>query len=84
MMRLPGGPAVAEITFEPGVIGRAGLVARLLRSVDVMEAGWQFCDRGDACRTWGAAALAHWTGGDCKGFVAVSAVKGTKNFLENF
>lgn len=40
-----------EITFDPAVISYAELVAKFLRSVDVLDAGGQFCDRGDAYRT---------------------------------
>jgi len=40
-----------EITFDNSVIPYAELVARFLRSVDVTDAGGQFCDRGDAYRT---------------------------------
>jgi peptide-methionine (S)-S-oxide reductase len=40
-----------EITFDNAVISYGDLVAKFLRSVDVMDAGGQFCDRGDAYRT---------------------------------
>lgn len=40
-----------EITFDPGVLSYADLIAKFLRSVDVLDAGGQFCDRGDAYRT---------------------------------
>lgn len=40
-----------EITFDPEVISYADLIAKFLRSVDVLDAGGQFCDRGDAYRT---------------------------------
>ena len=40
-----------EITFDPEVIPYGELVAKFLRSVDVLDAGGQFCDRGDAYRT---------------------------------
>jgi peptide-methionine (S)-S-oxide reductase len=40
-----------EITFDPAVISYADLIAKFLRSVDVLDAGGQFCDRGDAYRT---------------------------------
>ena len=40
-----------EITFDDAVISYADLVAKFLRSVDVTDAGGQFCDRGDAYRT---------------------------------
>jgi peptide-methionine (S)-S-oxide reductase len=40
-----------EITFDPAVISYGELMAKFLRSVDVLDAGGQFCDRGDAYRT---------------------------------
>lgn len=40
-----------EITFDPAVISYDQLIAKFLRSVDVLDAGGQFCDRGDAYRT---------------------------------
>lgn len=40
-----------EITFDNSVISYGELVAKFLRSVDVLDAGGQFCDRGDAYRT---------------------------------
>ncbi len=40
-----------QITFDPAVISYDELVAKFLRSVDVLDAGGQFCDRGDAYRT---------------------------------
>lgn len=40
-----------EITFDPAVISYEDLMAKFLRSVDVLDAGGQFCDRGDAYRT---------------------------------
>jgi peptide-methionine (S)-S-oxide reductase len=40
-----------EITFDNAVISYGELVAKFLRSVDVTDAGGQFCDRGDAYRT---------------------------------
>ena len=40
-----------EITFDDAVISYADLLAKFLRSVDVTDAGGQFCDRGDAYRT---------------------------------
>ena len=42
---------VVEISFDPGQISYAELIAKFLRSVDVTDAGGQFCDRGDAYRT---------------------------------
>ena len=40
-----------EISFDPARISYAELIAKFLRSVDVTDAGGQFCDRGDAYRT---------------------------------
>jgi peptide-methionine (S)-S-oxide reductase len=40
-----------EITFDAGVISYGEVIAKFLRSVDVLDAGGQFCDRGDAYRT---------------------------------
>lgn len=40
-----------EITFDNARISYADLIAKFLRSVDVTDAGGQFCDRGPAYRT---------------------------------
>jgi len=40
-----------KITFDSAVIPYAELVSKFLRSVDVTDAGGQFCDRGNAYRT---------------------------------
>ena len=40
-----------EITFNNARISYADLIAKFLRSVDVTDAGGQFCDRGSAYRT---------------------------------
>ncbi len=40
-----------KITFDAGVISYGDLMAKFLRSVDVLDAGGQFCDRGDAYKT---------------------------------
>lgn len=40
-----------EITFDNAVISYVELMAKFLRSVDVLDAGGQFCDRGNAYRT---------------------------------
>ena len=40
-----------EITYDSAVIPYDALIAKFLRSVDVTDAGGQFCDRGDAYRT---------------------------------
>lgn len=42
---------VVEITFDPAKLPYAKLINLFLRSVDVTDAGGQFCDRGDAYRT---------------------------------
>lgn len=42
---------VVRITFDPARISYANLIAKFLRSVDVTDAGGQFCDRGPAYRT---------------------------------
>lgn len=39
------------ITFDPQVISYSELIGLFLRSVDVLDEGGQFCDRGDAYRT---------------------------------
>lgn len=40
-----------EITFDSSKISYEELIAKFLRSVDVTDAGGQFCDRGNAYRT---------------------------------
>ena len=40
-----------EITFDNSKISYGDLIAKFLRSVDVTDAGGQFCDRGPAYRT---------------------------------
>ena len=40
-----------KITFDSAKITYAELMAKFLRSVDVTDAGGQFCDRGNAYRT---------------------------------
>jgi len=40
-----------KITFDPARITYPDLIAKFLRSVDVTDAGGQFCDRGSAYRT---------------------------------
>lgn len=47
----PGHYEAVEITFDSSVIPYDELVAKFLRSVDVTDAGGQFCDRGDSYRT---------------------------------
>ena len=41
----------AKITFDSAKITYAELMAKFLRSVDVTDAGGQFCDRGNSYRT---------------------------------
>ncbi len=41
----------ARIEFDPAVISYDEILRLFLRSVDVTDAGGQFCDRGDAYRT---------------------------------
>jgi len=40
-----------KISFDPAKISREQLLDLFLRSVDVTDAGGQFCDRGDSYRT---------------------------------
>ena len=40
-----------KITYDPDVLSYADLIGLFLRSVDVVDAGGQFCDRGDSYRT---------------------------------
>jgi peptide-methionine (S)-S-oxide reductase len=40
-----------EITFDSAVITYDDLISKFLRSVDVLDDGGQFCDRGDSYRT---------------------------------
>jgi peptide-methionine (S)-S-oxide reductase len=40
-----------EITFDSAEITYDDLIAKFLRSVDVLDDGGQFCDRGDSYRT---------------------------------
>jgi peptide-methionine (S)-S-oxide reductase len=40
-----------EIRFDPDVVSREALLDLFLRSVDPLDAGGQFCDRGDSYRT---------------------------------
>lgn len=42
---------VVEITYDDAVLSYADLLHKFLRSVDVTDAGGQFCDRGDSYRT---------------------------------
>jgi peptide-methionine (S)-S-oxide reductase len=78
-----------EITFDNSVISYGELMAKFLRSVDVLDAGGQFCDRGDAYRTaifvsgadQQAAALAAVTDAEAVlGTKVVTPVKAAKTF----
>jgi peptide-methionine (S)-S-oxide reductase len=40
-----------EITYDPAVLSYEQLLSLFVRSVDVTDAGGQFCDRGDSYRT---------------------------------
>lgn len=40
-----------EIDFDPATISYERLIAMFLRSIDVTDAGGQFCDRGDSYRS---------------------------------
>lgn len=40
-----------EVTFDDSQISYAELIHAFLRSIDVVDAGGQFCDRGDSYRT---------------------------------
>lgn len=40
-----------QITYDDAVISYADLMHKFLRSIDVTDAGGQFCDRGDTYRT---------------------------------
>jgi peptide-methionine (S)-S-oxide reductase len=40
-----------EISYDPAVLSYEQLLTLFLRSVDVTDAGGQFCDRGDSYRT---------------------------------
>lgn len=42
---------VVEITYDDALLSYADLLHKFLRSVDVTDAGGQFCDRGDSYRT---------------------------------
>lgn len=40
-----------QITYDPAVISYSDLIAKFLRSIDVTDAGGQFCDRGSAYKS---------------------------------
>jgi peptide-methionine (S)-S-oxide reductase len=46
-----GHQEAVEITFDPAKISYAELIRLFLRSVDVTDAGGQFCDRGESYTT---------------------------------
>ena len=43
-----GNQEAEKVTFDPDVVSYKDLVRYFLRSVDVLDAGGQFCDRGNA------------------------------------
>lgn len=47
----PGHYEAVEITFDSSVISYGELIGLFLRSVDVLDADGQFCDRGDSYKT---------------------------------
>jgi peptide-methionine (S)-S-oxide reductase len=57
-----------EVTFDPGRVSYAELVRLFLRSVDPLDAGGQFCDRGDSYRT------AIFVAGDAQRAAATAAI----------
>ena len=42
---------VVRVTYDPRRIGYADLVSRFFRTIDPLDAGGQFCDRGDQYRS---------------------------------
>lgn len=42
---------VVEVTYDADIIPLDGLLTRFWRSIDPLDAGGQFCDRGDTYRT---------------------------------
>ncbi len=40
-----------QIMFDPGVVSKERLLTLFLRSIDVTDAGGQFCDRGESYRS---------------------------------
>ncbi len=46
-----GSVEAVKVTFDPAIISYDDLVARFLRTIDVTDAGGQFCDRGDSYTT---------------------------------
>jgi peptide-methionine (S)-S-oxide reductase len=47
----PGHYEAVEITFDSSILSYESLIAKFLRSVDVLDDGGQFCDRGSSYRT---------------------------------
>ena len=46
-----GSVEAVQVEFDPAIIPYDVLVARFLRTIDVTDAGGQFCDRGDSYTT---------------------------------
>ena len=46
-----GSVEAVKVSFDPAIISYDDLVARFLRTIDVTDAGGQFCDRGDSYTT---------------------------------
>ena len=46
-----GSVEAVKISFDPAIISYDDLVARFLHTIDVTDAGGQFCDRGDSYTT---------------------------------
>lgn len=67
-----------EITFDNAKISYAELMAKFLRSVDVTDAGGQFCDRGNSYRTAIFAANAAQKDAAVKAVADASAALGQK------
>lgn len=46
-----GSVEAVQVVFDPAMISYDSLVGRFLRTIDVTDAGGQFCDRGDCYKT---------------------------------
>ena len=46
-----GSVEAVQVVFDPAIISYNRLVGRFLRTIDVTDAGGQFCDRGDSYTT---------------------------------
>lgn len=46
-----GSVEAVQVVFDPAIISYDSLVGRFLRTIDVTDAGGQFCDRGDSYTT---------------------------------